>query len=462
VNAMIRCKKLWLIGIVSAAVYAVNFSLGGFLHELGFIDATPDPILFYLAQVLPLSGLYFLAIRISGQGTKNSRQEIFTILLFACLFRVALIPLKPALSSDVYRYLWEGKVQVEAGVNPYVHPPQDRRLAFLRDREVYPKINRKESPAIYPAGAQLLFAAAYRAGVYSPQGFKALALAADALTLVLLLLILKHLGLPLNRILIYAWNPLLIYELFQSGHLEVFVIPLVLGFIYLVLRDRPIGAGIVLGLATAVKLVPVFLLAAVPQKKRLSVGFPIVIVLASTYLFYASAGTRILGFLPTYFSDPYEIFNFGIIQLAMESLTTIFSLPPVWIRLILFGLLFAILAVTAHFFTASREQVIEGSYVVLSAYLLLIYPAFHPWYLCALLPLLCILPSPAWLLFSSLLPLSYVKYLTADGTMPMWATYVQFIPLYALLALEIFTLRTSNERRHQWQPLLHQPFSKSL
>jgi alpha-1,6-mannosyltransferase len=416
-----------------------------------------------LVQILPLGGLYFLAIRISGQVNKDAHRGLFVILFFSFLYRAALVPSAPALSSDVYRYLWEGKVQVEAGVNPYVHPPQDRRLVFLRDREVYPRINRKESPTIYPAGAQLFFAAAYRAGIYSPQGFKALGLAAEVLTLLLLFLILKHLGLPSNRILIYAWNPLLIYELFQSGHLEVFMIPLVLGFICLLLRDRTIGAGIALGFATAVKLVPVMLFAAVPRGKRLSVFLPFALVLASTYLFYTSAGSRILGFLPTYFSNPYEIFNLGIIQLALLELTKMFSLPALWIRVSLFALLLAVLAmITARHSLGLPEEVIEKSYMVLSAYLVLIYPAFHPWYLCMLIPILCVIPSRAWILFSLLLPLSYVKYLTADGKMPVWVTFVQFVPLYALLTLELFSLRTSNERRHQWHPLLHTPSSKPL
>ncbi len=299
-------------------------------------------------------------------------------------------------------------------------------------------------------------------GVYSPQGFKVLALAADASTLLLLFLILKQLGLPRSRILIYAWNPLLIYELFHSGHLETFMIPLLIGFIYLMLQDRAIGAGLALGLATAVKLVPVFFLATVPRGQRLRAFLPCALVLALAYLFYADAGAKILGFLPTYFSDPYEIFNLGIIQLALLSLTEMFSLPALWIRLALFALLFAVLAATARHSCASRVEVIEKSYIVLSAYLLLIYPAFHPWYLCTLIPLLCVIPSRAWILFSVLLPLSYVKYLTAGGVMPAWVTFVQFVPLYALLALEFFSLRTSNERRHQWNPLLHTPFSKPL
>jgi hypothetical protein len=67
---------------------------------------------------------------------------------------------------------------------------------------------------------------------------------------------------------------------------------------------------------------------------------------------------------------------------------------------------------------------------------LLIYPAFHPWYFATLLPLLCFVRSRGWILFSLLLPLSYIKYLAPDGRMPPWVTLAQFIPLYLLLVWE--------------------------
>jgi hypothetical protein len=96
----------------------------------------------------------------------------------------------------------------------------------------------------------------------------------------------------------------------------------------------------------------------------------------------------------------------------------------------------------------SPADIIEKSYLTFSAYLLLIYPAFHPWYLCMLMPLLCLVPSRAWILFSLLLPLSYLKYLTKDGTMPLWITLAQFLPLYLLLIWEHAKFPISLRERH--------------
>lgn len=432
---LIARNKLWVLGLLSAVIYGVNLRLADALVHIGILAFVPGAIASYLIQIVPLGLIYFLAVWMTAR-VQDAGNSLTPILLFALLFRLPLIPLDPALSSDVYRYLWEGKVQVVAGTSPYIMPPADDRLAFLRDGAMYPHINRKEAPTVYPAGAQLLFALLYRTGIETPQAFKAISFAADALTLLLLILILKQLHLSFDRVIIYAWNPLLIYEFFWSGHLESLMLPAMLGFIYLFLRSRALAAGAALGLATAIKLVPIFLLATVPQGKRLTTVISFVFVVGFTYLFYAEAGTRILGFLPTYFSDPYEIFNPGILQLGLLWVAQLFSLPIFSVRLILFALLCGILIMISRRPSNSATDIIEKSYATFSSYLLLIYPAFHPWYLCILMPLLCIVPSRAWILFSLLLPFSYLKYLTPDGTMPLWITLAQFVPLYLLLISE--------------------------
>jgi hypothetical protein len=267
-----------------------------------------------------------------------------------------------------------------------------------------------------------------------------------------LLLILGKVRQPQTRVLIYAWNPLVIYELFYSGHLESFMLPPLLGFIYLFLRGRHQGAGAALGLATAIKLVPALFLVVIPHGMRLKIVSAFASVVILTYLFYAGAGEKILGFLPIYFSDPYEIFNLGPIQSGLFWLANFFSLPFIWMRYVLLLILLAVLIAIARRPHARPEDLVEKIYLALSGYLLLIYPAFHPWYLCPLVAVLCLTPSRSWIYFSLALPLSYLKYVESDGNMPAWVTWAQFAPLYALLALEFGKTSLFNERRFLWYP----------
>ncbi len=455
-------NKLWLLGLLSAIIYAVNVRAGDLLGQLGILIATPHPIVSYLIQIVPLSVFYILALWSVGRlEEKGSKSLVPVILLFALLFRLPLITQSPVLSSDLYRYLWDGKVQA-SGLNPYLFPPGDEQLSFLRDEEIYPNINRKGSPTVYPAGAQLLFRSIHWLGLDTSAEFKAAALGADALTLLLLLLLLRQVGLPQSHLLIYAWNPLIIYELFSSGHLESFMLPPLLAFTYFFLRGQLVQAGAALGLATAIKFVPALLLITIPPGKRLRVTLPFVLVLALSYSVYAGAGEKMLGFLPSYFSDPFEIFNPGLIQAALLWVAKSFSFPSSGIRYLLLLFLLAVLMAIARRPHASPEDLIGKIYITLSAYLLLIYPAFHPWYLCSLIPLLCLVPSRAWIYLSLALPLSYLKYLAPDGMMPGWVTLVQFAPLYVLLATEYVRMKPLMERRHQWYLGTQTPSSTTL
>ena len=102
-----------------------------------------------------------------------SRAPVLVILAFALLFRLSLLSTEPRLSTDLYRHLWDGRVQM-AGINPYCYAPEHEALQPLRDNAVYRWINRKEFPTIYPAGAQLIFWSAAALGLTTPARFKVL------------------------------------------------------------------------------------------------------------------------------------------------------------------------------------------------------------------------------------------------------------------------------------------------
>src|SRR5919106_1390970 len=456
-------NRFRLLGLLSVLVYGVNFRLGELLVQFGIVSVPPRGIVLYLVQLFPLTLFYLLALVLAARAKREDGKILVPeILLFALFFRLALVPIEPMLSSDIYRYIWDGRVQVAGKMNPYLYPPADKHLASLRNQEIYPYINRKEAPTVYPAGAQILFRTLYEAGLDSPAALKAAALGAEALTFLLLFLILKERGLSQNWIVIYAWNPLIIYELFYSGHLESFMLPPLLGFVYLLLRGRLRTAGALLGLAASIKLIPALLLAVVPPGKRLKIVLPFFVVFASTYLLYVDAGKKVLGFLPSYFSDPYEIFNPGLPQIALLRAVELFSFLSSSIRFVFFFSLLAFLILVIRRSEEHTDDLVTKCYIVLSGYILLIYPALHPWYLSVLIPFLCVIPSRAWLYLSLVIPLSYLKYLTSDGAMPVWVSLAQFVPLYALLALEYAGTQPLNERRSQCYLGTQTPSSTTL
>src|SRR5450631_2926514 len=74
--------------------------------------------------------LYMLAILVIRSQPVN-RYTFGIILTFAIAFRLVTLFPSPYLSSDIYRYAWDGVVQ-HAHISPYRYVPGDPALQFLR------------------------------------------------------------------------------------------------------------------------------------------------------------------------------------------------------------------------------------------------------------------------------------------------------------------------------------------
>ncbi len=98
---------------------------------------------------------YCLAIPLWMAGKKKNRFAVVFCCLGAVFFRITLFTAEPSLSDDIYRYLWDGKVQSN-GLNPYLYPPDAEELEFLRD-EYHEGVNHKDIKTIYPPFAQVFF-----------------------------------------------------------------------------------------------------------------------------------------------------------------------------------------------------------------------------------------------------------------------------------------------------------------
>lgn len=124
--------------------------------------------------------------------------------------RLLVVPMVPG--DDVWRYLWEGQIQL-AGYSPYLLAPSAAELEALRT-PTWSLINHPDATAIYPPVAQLFLrlAAAIGGGVV---GLKLWFLVADAVAIWLLA---RRFG--RGATLLYAWNPLLIYVGVGGAHYE--------------------------------------------------------------------------------------------------------------------------------------------------------------------------------------------------------------------------------------------------
>jgi hypothetical protein len=440
-----------LLGAISGIFYLSSFDLGRLVKLVlpHLTDITFTHLFFF--QLLLLNALYFLAVYMifkKPDQPGRSRGLLLVLFLFAVFFRLCLVRATPQLSSDIYRYVWDGRVQAQ-GINPYLHPPSSDSLASLRDKAIYPHINRKSFPTIYPAGAQIFFFISHRFVGDSLQGFKAVLVFFDVLTMIVLMALLRTYGLQETRFVVYAWNPLVIIEIAHSGHSEGFIVFLVVLAFFLHSIDKKILGVVSLACATAAKIYPALLLPTFINKgdriKSLSIFLSCVLLF---YLPYLSAGKKMLGFLPIYFKDPFESFNLGLKYFLMHM---IHGLDYFLLTKIFMGIIFA--AGLIFFFKhKEKEEVLKYSFVLISLQLIFMPAALHPWYVVWLIPLLAFYPSPAWLVFSCTVVFSYLKYGSAESILPPWVLYLEYIPLFLLLLLDYLWRQRSSLDWFPWRP----------
>ncbi len=417
---------LWLLALGSAAVYAWGFDgaialssahLGGEGHATHAF-----PLLYYPAFAAYLAAAWWV--------WRRPRAALLPVVLFAAIFRLLAVADAPALSSDVYRYPWDGRVQ-RAGESPYRYPPEAPELAALRDAEIHPRINRPWAITVYPPGAQVL----YRLLPYDVDGVRFAMIAFDLLTIALLAWLLVQLGLEPARVVLYAWSPLVVYETAHSGHLEAAMLPLLVGAVLAWHARRHVLAGLLLGWAGAMKLYP--LLAAPVLARRhpwraLGASAAVVGVL---YLAYGWAvGTDVTGFLPLYVGVA-EDHNIGL-RVAFEALLAPVISEASIARGVAFGLCLALMAGGLTMIWRSRATLERRMLAVAGLTLVTLPTALHPWYALWLVPWLCVHLRASWLWLIGALPLSTLKYGSPGGVMPAWVLPVEWAPTAALWAFE--------------------------
>jgi len=368
----------------------------------------------------------------------------------------------------MFRYVWDGRVQAH-GLSPYRYAPGAPEVAALHfgDQTIWPHINRQDAVTIYPPGAQMAFAAIWRVVGDSLTGYKAAFVLAELLGGALLLGLLRTLNQPLERILIYLWSPLLVFEVAHAGHVDGLMLPLLILAFYARVKERPWLLGLALGAATLVKLFPLLLvpallpLAAAPLapaalgthrewrsrewRSRLLPAAKMLLAFGAiglaAYLPYVLQPGAAVGFLPKYFD---ENFNLGLAKALFALAPTFGQSGARLANAVTFGGL-ALLSGLFILRPAADGRAALGRCVWLIGWFTLFTQNLFPWYLLWLLPLIVVFLEPgklwgfelapisAWLIFSGTTALAYMFFI--KWRVVGWAQVAEYAPLYALLLL---------------------------
>jgi alpha-1,6-mannosyltransferase len=355
----------------------------------------------------------------------------------AALLRLAMLAAHPA--DDFWRYLWEGRIQsAGAGLNPYLLEPASLILAPLRT-PWWHLINHPDWAAVYPPGAQLLFAGLARL-TENPLAWKIAFALFDVAVIALLVRLRRGPG-CYRTVAWYAWNPLVLYAFAGAGHYDsAMILALVVAYACLdrALRSAPdpdtvsfaapLAASVFLGLAISLKAAPLVLLP----------------------LFGFALGRRALWLVPGLFIPPALAVLYGFPGVEVFAPLREFALRARtndavwWIWELVAGprptntaynaVLLAACAVLGWVF---RREPLRGMLAVLGASMIL-SPVLHAWYLCWLLPFACLRRSVPWMVFSVSI---FGYFLLWESTLfwspwaqPVWQRLLILLPpVYAII-----------------------------
>jgi len=449
-NKAVGISGIALIGLFTLLAYlSGDFSLE--------IPLTERPVIL-LTSVLLLSGAVYLFAVYAIPTAGITRNGILFIIAIGLILRLSMFLSTPMLEDDYFRYLWDGAVTAN-GFSPYRYAPEEvvngtnipARLTELRteSREVIHHINHPRLRSIYPPVAQALFALSYSIKPWSMTAWRSILLVFDAITLLLLFYALKTNSLPLAFLIVYWWNPLLVKEIFNSGHLDVLAFPFALGGIMLAAKNRHIRSVAALVAGIGIKLWPAFLLPLVlkqllarPKKLIASIALACFLLLAIFVPYYISgldyssglvaysrkwqnndSAFRILIFLSQHLLDllGYETYRkYDMARVLAASVTLL------WVGYI---------TLRKH---PSEDLFQKSLYII--AFVFLIGPTQFPWYYTWLLPFLVLKPRFSLLLLTALLPLYYLRYyLEPRGKLELFnnvVVWIEFLPVWVLVLVE--------------------------
>jgi alpha-1,6-mannosyltransferase len=271
------------IGVVLAGLTLVT----PFAFEAGGDNA-------FIALTIPAGLLTIVATCLAERAPAD--RALWLVFGLGIALRAYVLLFDPLLSSDIYRYVWDGRVQA-AGINPYRYVPADPALAFLRDGTIFPHINRADfAVTIYPPVAQFFFLIVTRFGE-SVTAMRLALIGCEAVIVTMIVLLLRRMDRPVTRVIAYVWHPLPLWEIANSGHVDALMVALMLLGLWIALTGHPLRGSVVIALSVLVKPYVAPVLAAVWRPWDLKVPLVVVAVVALCYLPYLSVGWGVLGFL---------------------------------------------------------------------------------------------------------------------------------------------------------------------
>jgi alpha-1,6-mannosyltransferase len=248
----------------------------------------------FIALAIAAGLLTIAATKLADRAPQS--MALWLIFGLGIALRVYALLFEPLLSSDIYRYIWDGRVQA-AGINPYRYFPAHEALMSLRDGTIFPHINRADfAVTIYPPVAQFFFLIVTRIGE-SVTTMRLALLGCESVTVALIMLLLRRMDRRMTRVVAYLWHPLPLWEIANNGHIDALMVALMLLGLWIALTGHVLRGAVLIALSMLVKPLAAPAFAGIWRPWDIKMPLVAIAVVTLCYLPYASVGWGVFGFL---------------------------------------------------------------------------------------------------------------------------------------------------------------------
>ena len=427
-------KYDFLLILLSLSLISLTLGFGLFIQQEDY------------AELLFFYGFFFVVYVVIYRYVERDR-TVYFFLGLALLLRLILVFVMPNLSDDVHRFVWDGRLIIN-GISPFLELPTyyiENNISLIGiDANLYDQLNSPNYFTVYPPVPQGVFALASWAFPKSIFGavvaMKLVLLLCEMGTFILLIKLLRHYSLAQKNSLLYALNPLVIWDTFGNVHFEIVMVFFVLLSLWLLVRSKWHYSAFAMSFAVLSKLIPLmllpFLIPKLGWKKAviycLIVG--LMVVLCFFPFFDINTIKNLTQSLDLYFqkfeynASVYYVLRYIGLKISGYNLIQILG-PGL-------ALLTAVSIFVMAFYKKNRNRLAPQWLFVMMIFLLLA-TTVHPWYLTLLIALCTLTRFRFPILWSGLIVMTYMAYSYAVFAENLWIVVLEYSLLGLFIAWEL-------------------------
>lgn len=458
VKGWLSCE--YFIPVVTVLLF---IAVQAFIYKLSFcfdrdIPKTQWPALHFVSIQMIAGLIYLVSVYFICKLRADNSFVLFCIITAGIIVRGMMLFSYPIMETDANRYLWDGAVTF-SGENPYRYSPEEivslpdtelpAKIVYLKNKagEFLESINSPKLRSNYPPVAQIFFAMAYAIKPLSMPAWHTVQFLCDLATLSFLILILRSINIPLAMTAIYWCNPMVIKEIFNSGHMDVLIFPFLAGSLYFCVKKRRFVSAVFLAIAAGVKIWPIMLFPVIfadtlAERKKLA------------KLIFGFAGMIVILFLPVFFGrlDNYSGYvaythswecNDAFFKFMVHLTHPLFQflgVSGITAKLIRrFAVMVMVVAIIYMRVKKYPSELFKNSLIAVSS-IFLLSPAGFPWYYTWLVPLSVMVPNWAVLSLTLFLPMYYIRlYLLAFDQEKLFDNviiWIEYMPVWILILMQ--------------------------